>query len=228
MNFRINALRLSATSLLCGLATMQIQGEDAKKASPFGGLGALTASASKATVADLAAQFGKAAVLQPDKLLGAVGGDLVGKLKSLDETLGVGNALKSQLTGSLQALLGGHDSAALSSVFLLSKAANLTPEQLTIAKDVSNLATAYVVQRNFASLDGASSDVATIVNSLRKGELAPAIPAIQNVSKNVNLTPPQKQLITSVAGKYAPGLKKAKDGVEQGLQGLKGLQGLGK
>jgi hypothetical protein len=225
MKTSFHGIRWAAAGLLCGLiASSTLHAAD----NPFGSLGAAAATAGKATVGDLASQFARTAVNQPDKLLGAVGGDLVTKLKSLDATLGVGDALKSQLTGSLQSLIGGKDSDALTAVFALSQAANLTPEQKGLAKDVSNLATAYVVQRNFSSLEGADGDVATIVKSLRKGELAPAIPAIQKVSQNASLTAPQKQLITSVAGKYAPGLKKAKDTLQQGLHGLHDLPAFGK
>ncbi len=78
-----------------------------------------------------------------------------------------------------------------------------------LAKQVGNLASAYVVQKDFASLEGSQSDVATIVSSFRSGQITPAVPAIQNVAKNASLTDPQKQIISTVADKYAPGWKKA-------------------
>lgn len=67
--------------------------------------------------------------------------------------------------------------------------------------------------------------MATIVNSLRKGEVASAVPAIQKISQNANLTAPQKQLIGSLADNYAPGLKKAADSLQQGLKGIQALPG---
>ena len=92
-----------------------------------------------------------------------------------------------------------------------------------MAKDVGNLASAYVVQRNFSSLDGAQGDVATIVNSLRQGTITPALPALQSLGQNASLTPRQKDLIATLAEQYAPGLKKASDSLSKGLQSLQGL-----
>jgi hypothetical protein len=179
-----------------------------------------TVEAAKAAVADLTAQFSKAAAAQSDKLLGSIGGDLADKVKALGESLGVNEAAKSQLDSSLQSLLNGQDADAVNSVFQVAQAANLTPQQMGLAKEVGNLASAYVVQKNFSALDGAQGDVATIVNSLRKGEIAAAVSPIQKVAQNANLTAPQKQLISSIADKYAPGLKKAADSLQQGLKGI--------
>ena len=216
------ALTTATCALLAG-GSFTTQAAD----SPFGGLGAAVADAGKASLANLGTQFTKSASASSDKVLGSLGGDLVSKYTALDQSLGAGSALKSQLTGSLQSLLGGKDSAALGTVFALSQAANLTDAQKNLVAEASNLTTAFVVQRNFAALDGASGDVATIVNSLRKGEVVTAIPAIQKVTQNANLTAPQKALIGSVADKYAPGLRKAKDSLKQGIQGIKSLPGFG-
>ena len=184
-----------------------------------------TVEAVKTTAADLTSQFSKAAAAQSDKLLGSIGGDLVEKAKSLGESLGANDAVKAQLNKTLESLVAGQDADAVSSVFQVVEAANLTPQQVGLAKEVGNLASAYVVQRNFSALDGAQGDVATIVNSLRKGEIATAMPAIQKVSQNANLTGPQKQLIGSLADRYAPGLKKAADSLQQGLKGIQSLPG---
>ena len=118
---------------------------------------------------------------------------------------------------------GGQDSDALTSAFKLASDAKLTPEQLGLAKQVGNLASAYVVQKNFASLTGAQGDVGTIVSSLRGGNVTTAIPAIKNVAGNAHLTDPQKKLITTVADKYAPGWQKAKGAMDS----IKKLPGLG-
>lgn len=93
---------------------------------------------------------------------------------------------------------------------------------------VGNLASAYVMQKNFATLEGAQSDVATIVNSFRQGQITPAIPALQKVAKNASLTPTQKQLIASIADKYAPGIAKTAGALQQGLQSVPGLGGSSK
>jgi hypothetical protein len=216
------ALTTAAGALLAS-ASFNAQAAD----SPFGGLGAAVTEAGKASLANLGTQFTQSAAASSDKVLGSLGGDLVSKYTALDQSLGAGSTLKSQLTGSLQSLLGGKDSAALGTVFALSQAANLTDAQKNLVTEASNLTTAFVVQRNFAALEGASGDVATIVNSLRKGEVVTAVPAIQKVAQNANLTAPQKALIGSVADKYAPGLRKAKDSLKQGIQGIKSLPGFG-
>ncbi|HTH47020.1 MAG TPA: hypothetical protein VMB21_05885 [Candidatus Limnocylindria bacterium] len=213
----------TATCALLSAGVLTTQAGD----SPFGGLGAAVADAGKTSLASLGTQFTKTASASSDKVLGSLGGDLVSKFTALDQSLGMGSALKSQLTGSLQSLLAGKDSAALGTAFGLSQFAGLTATQKDLAKEAGNLATAFVVQRNFASLDGASGDVATVVNSLRKGELVTAVPAIQKISQNASLTAPQKALIGSIADKYAPGLRKTKDALQQGLQGVKSLPGFG-
>jgi hypothetical protein len=91
-----------------------------------------------------------------------------------------------------------------------------------VARQVGNLASAYVVQKNFASLDGAQGDVASIVSSLRDGQITTAIPAIKNVATNAHLTDDQKTLITKIADQYAPGWKKA-GAVLDGLKKLPGF-----
>lgn len=175
----------------------------------------------------LAKSFATAAAKPADPTLASVGTDLTAKLKSLDSVLGASDAVKAQLTGTLQSLIGGKDSEALTKVFQIAQVATLTPEQKGLAKETANLAAAFVVQRNFAALEGAGGDVATVVTSLRKGEITGAVPAIQRIAKNANLTAPQKQLIGSVADQYAPGLRKAKDSLKKGLNGLQSLPGLG-
>lgn len=188
----------------------------------------VAAEAVRTVAADLASQFMQKAGAEKDALLGSIAGDLVGKVKSLGAAAGANEAVKAQLDSTLQSLLGGMDAAALGTAFKVVEAAKLTPEQIGLAKEVGNLASAFVVQRNFAALDGAQGDVATIVNSLRKGEVMAAVPAIQKVAQNTHLTVAQKDLMGSLVNQYAPGLKKAADSVQQGLQGIKSLPGLNK
>jgi hypothetical protein len=149
-----------------------------------------------------------------DSQLGGIASELTDKIKSFGASLGDNAAVKGKLGEVLGSFTGGKDSAALTSAFNLATAAKLTPQQTDLAKQVGNVASAYVVQKNFASLDGAQGDVATIVSSLRAGKIAPAIPAIKNVAGNAQLTDTQKQLITSVADKYAPGFQKAKNALD--------------
>jgi hypothetical protein len=158
-----------------------------------------------------------------DSQLGGLASELTDKIKSFGTSLADNAAVKGKLNDILGSLTGGKDSAALTSVFNLADAAKLTPQQVDLAKQVGNVASAYVVQKNFAKLDGAQGDVATIVSSLRAGKITPAIPAIKNVAGNAHLTDTQKQLISSVADKYAPGWQKAKGAMDS----LKKLPGFG-
>jgi hypothetical protein len=187
-----------------------------------------TVAAVKAAASDLSSQFAKLAQSQSDKLLGAIGTDLADKVKSLTQSPGVSDTVKTQLDSSLQSLMNGKDSSALNTALQPSQGAGLTAQQVQLAKEVGNLASAFVVQKNFAGLEGAQGDVATIVSSLRKGEITAALPPIQRVAQNASLTPQQKELVSSQADHYAPGLKKATDSLQQGLQGLQNLKGLGK
>jgi hypothetical protein len=161
------------------------------------------------TNAELASAFVNQAKAASDTKLGAIATQLTGNVWKLQSLLGTNSPIKTKLDGTLKSLTGGMDSAALTSAFDLVKGAKPTPEQLGLAKQVGNLTSAYVVQKNFATLEGAQGDVATIVSSLREGKVAAAIPAIKSVATNAKLTDMQKQLITTVADKYAPGWKKA-------------------
>jgi hypothetical protein len=144
-----------------------------------------------------------------DSQLGDIASELTGKVQSLGAVVGTDSAVTGKLDSTLKALTGGEDSAALTSAFGLVKGAKLTPEQLGLARQVGNLASAYVVQKNFASLEGQQGDVATIVSSLRSGDIKAAVPPIKNVATSAKLTDTQKQLITTIADKYAPGFSKA-------------------
>ena len=171
--------------------------------------GGLTAASAQTETAALATNLLNAAQSSADTQLGSIASELVDKLQAFEAAGGTNSALTAQMDAMLKSLTGGEDSAGLTSAFKLATAAKLTPEQVGLAKQVGNLASAYAVQKNFATLDGAQSDVATIVSSFRSGQVATAIPALQNVAKNASLTDPQKQLLTTVANKYAPGLNKA-------------------
>ncbi len=130
--------------------------------------------------------------------------------------------MESQLTGALQSLLGdkGPDAVA---AFQKISAAKLTPDQLGLAKQFGQVGSAYLVQKNLGALEGGQGDVAQIVSSLRSGNVTAALPAIKKVSQNVNLTPAQKDLMTSVANKFIPGAGKAGEVISGGLKSLPGF-----
>ena len=163
--------------------------------------------------AGLAAKFLTTAKASSDSQLGTIASELTVKMQSLGAAA-VGEAVKSKLNVALTLLTGGKDSAALTSALDLVKEAKLTPDQLGLAKQVGNLASAYVVQKNFATLAGAQGDIATIVKSLREGKVTAAVPALKNVASNTHLTDGQKILIKTVADKYAPGWEKAKGAMD--------------
>ncbi|MDR3457932.1 MAG: hypothetical protein P4N60_10835 [Verrucomicrobiae bacterium] len=164
--------------------------------------------------AGLIAKFVDTAKSAKDGQLGVIASELTGKMQSLGASLGANDAIKAKLDTTLKSLTGGKDSAALESAFDLVKAAKLTPDQLGLAKQVGNLASAYVVQKNFATLEGAQGDVGTIVSSLRAGKLTACISPLKNVAANTHMTDGQKQLIGTVADKYAPGWRTAKGAVD--------------
>jgi hypothetical protein len=170
----------------------------------------------------LVSQFMEQAKAASDSQLGPIAAELTAKIQSLGTALAGNTTVKSALDGTLQSLTGGMDSEALNSAFDLVKGAKLTPEQVGVAKEVGNLTSAYVVQKNFATLEGSQGDVATVVSSLRSGNVTAAIPPLKNVATSAKLTDPQKQIITKVADKYAPGWQKAK-GAMDSLKKLPGF-----
>ena len=176
--------------------------------------GVVTNNVFAQTDASLVSKFLDTAKSASDSELGTIASELTGKVQSLSTAAGANSTIASKLDSTLKSLTGGADSAALTSAFKLASVAKLTPDQLGLAKQVGNLASAYVVQKNFASLEGAQGDVATIVNSLRSGKIKDALPSLKNVAESAKLSDTQKQLITSIADKYAPGLSKASSALD--------------
>jgi hypothetical protein len=183
---------------------------------------AAAVEAMKSAATELTTQFVAQAKAATDSKLGEIASELTAKMQSLTAAVGTNAAVKSSLESTLQSLTSGLDANALSSAFKVAEAAKFTPEQLTLAKEFGNLASAFVVQKNFAALEGAQGDVATIVKSLRSGQITAAIPSLKNVATNAHLTDSQKQLVTTIADKYAPGWKTAAGAVDA----IKKLPGL--
>lgn len=163
------------------------------------------------------------AAAQGDATLTAIGGELQTKAESLNQSLAANTGASTALQTALQSLSAGKSANSLASLQKLS-AAKLTPEQTKLAADVYHIGTAYVIQKQFASLDGAQNDVVKAVSALRKGETLTALPSIQSIAQNAKLTAPQKELIQSVASQYAPGVEK----VGNALKGLGNLPAFGK
>jgi hypothetical protein len=181
-----------------------------------------TAAALAQADAGLISKFLDQAKSASDSKLGAIATELTGEMQKLGAGLATNAVVKERLDSTLKALTGGKDSEALTHAFDLVKGAKLTPEQIGVAKQVGNLASAYTVQKHFATLEGSQGDVAMIVSSLRSGNVTAAVPPLKNVATSAKLTDPQKQLITKVADKYAPGWEKAK-GAMDGIKKLPGF-----
>lgn len=178
----------------------------------------------KTAASDLASQLASLAKTQSDTVLSSIGQDLSAKAKSLADACTGNPSVKTNLDQSLSAMLNGKDSEALAPAFKTAQTRGLTAGQLQLAKEVGNLASAFVVQRNFSSLQGAQGDVSTLVSSLRNGQYTTALPPLQKIMSNASLTQPQKDLLGSLADKYAPSLKQAAGSLQQGLQSLQGLK----
>lgn len=172
--------------------------------------------------ADLLGQITASSKTSGDATLKSLGGMLTSKAQSLNSSLAGNAGAQGLLQGALSSLMGGNGAGALGAFGKLS-AAKLTPEQTKLAKEVGNVGSAYIVQKNFSSLEGAQGDVAQIVNSLRKGTPTTAIPAMQNVAQNAKLTPAQKEVATSLVNQYVPGAKKVSDFLGGGLKSLPGF-----
>lgn len=191
------------------------------------------AEAAKAAASDASSKFLAMLKTQGDTVLSSLGQDLAAKAKALADSCVGSETVKAALDKSLASLTAGKDSEALAPAFQLSAGQSqgqtgglgLTPAQLQLAKEFGNLTSAFVVQRNFSSLAGAQGDVASLVNSLRNGQYAATLAPLKNIMNNASLTPAQKDLIGSVADKYAPSLKQAAGTLQQGLQTLQGLGG---
>ncbi len=190
--------------------------------------GSKIAETAKSTASDITSQFLSMAKAQKDNVLSSIGQDLAAKAKSLTDSCGANESVKTNIDTSMASMLSGNDSAALPAAFQVAQGVNLTPNQVQLAKEVGNLASAFVVQRNFSSLSGAQGDVASLVTSLRSGEYAATLPPLQKIMNNASLTSAQKDLLGSLTDKYAPSLKQAAGTLQQGLQKLQGLPGVGK
>ncbi len=186
------------------------------------------AASAKATASDVASKFLSVAKTQGDSVLRSIGQDLAAKAKSLVDSSSNNPSVSTNVNTTLTALADGKDNQALAPAFQTAQGMGLTPAQTQLAKEVGNLASAFVVQRNFSTLEGAQGDVATLVNSLRNGQYAATLQPLQKIWSNASLTPDQKQLVGSIVDQYAPSLKQAAGSLQQGLQKLQGLPGVGK
>lgn len=142
---------------------------------------------------------------------------------ALSESLGSSQGLKDALDKSTKALDSGQAAEAVGLLHQLSET-KLTADQTQLAKELKNVGSAYLVQKNLGSLEGQQGNVAQIVSSLRQGQVLTAWPAIQKVATNTKLTSSQKDFVGALADKYAPGLKKVGDTLGSAVKSLNTLR----
>jgi hypothetical protein len=145
--------------------------------------------------------------------------DLSTKVLALSKSLEGNPSAQKQLESAVNAVLGNKGPAAIEGFHKVASA-KLTPDQTRLAKDVYNVGSAYVVKKNFGSLEGSQAEGSQVVTALSKGSAAEALPSLKKIGQNATLTQPQKDIVASVTGRYAPGLQKAGEGLKS-LPGLK-------
>lgn len=159
-----------------------------------------------------------------DSVLKSIGADLETRVGKLAQSLAGNEAVKDQLSTSVKALLGNQDVDAVAALNTLA-AARLTPEQTALAKDVYQASAAFVTQRNFASIPGASSEVGQLVNAVWKGDYTQALVPLQKVYGKASLTPAQKNLLATTFDPYLPkGWKETAGALQQGVEQFKKLK----
>ena len=155
-----------------------------------------------------------------DSLLKNISTDLGSRVAKLGDALKTNEAVKAQLTGAMESLLGKKDAEAVNGFSGVTES-KLTPEQTALAKDVYNAAAALVTQRNFSGIEGMNTDVTKLVNSVWKGNYTEALPPLQKLWTQAKLTDQQKNLLGATFDKYAPGWRDSAATVQKGLDTLK-------
>lgn len=206
----VNRLVLTVAALaLCVGVPSNLRADDAPAAKT---------DANKST-AELLGDLKKSAESAADPELKSLGTELGSKVGALNTSLADNAAAQGQLNSALGGLTGkGSPASTVSALQQLSQA-KLTPEQTKLAKDVYNTGSAYLVQKNLGSVEGAQSDVAQVVGALKKGSPTEALPALKNIGQNGKLTDGQKEFVQSLVKNYVPGLDKA-GGLINAIPGL--------
>jgi len=156
-----------------------------------------------------------------DAVLNNIGSDLETRVGKLALSLAGNDAVQSQLTTGVKALLANQDVDAMSALNTLA-AARLTPEQTALAKEVYQTGAAFVTQRNFAAIPGAGSEVSQLVNAVWKGDYTQALVPLQKIYGKASLTSGQKTLLATTFDPYLPkGWKETAGAVQQGVEQLK-------
>jgi hypothetical protein len=142
--------------------------------------------------------------------LNSIAVDLTNQVSKVETSSPTNSTAKCGVESTIQSLTGGDDASALKSAYSLTRGAKLTDDQTSNARQFANLTSAYVVQKNFSTLDGSQTDVTNLVTALRNNNTVAAITPMKNIASNSKLTDQQKQLIATVVDQYAPGYQKAR------------------
>jgi len=179
-----------------------------------------TVATAKAAAVDLGQKLLATAQNSSDSLLQDLSKEVQASVTQLGEKLTGDASLKGYLDDALKSVLAGQDVAALDYYQKLVQA-KLTPEQTSLVKQTGDVLSAFMVQKNFGAMEGVQNEVGQIVAALRKGDTTSALPYLQKVASSATLTASQKELLSSLADKYAPGVKNAAKTLQEGMKSLK-------
>lgn len=171
---------------------------------------------------DLGEKLSAEAKTSNDDVLAGLADELGTHVAQLGEALKSNPELTSQLTNAVQSLLKNQDIDAVGALNGLTEA-NLTPGQKSLLKSTYDTAAAFVTERNFSSLEGFEGEVGQIVSALRGGDYKSALQPLQKIWGQAQLSAQQKDLLSGVFDKYAPGWRGAADSLNKGLDAVKGL-----
>ena len=169
-----------------------------------------SAAAKTQSVADLLDDLEDMAAEKADPVLKSVAGEWSEKIVELGKSVKGNPEVQGYVSSAVKSVLGDNGPAAMEALQKLGSV-EVTPEQLSLAKEVMNLGGAFLTQENFAGLEGSESDVAKVVNALRKGDYTAAVPPLKNIAGSVKLTKQQKDLVSAMLETYVPGAGAAKD-----------------
>lgn len=194
MSFRTFVLPVLGAALL---ALVPCRAADpAEPASPSGP----NSSSPVETTQDITNPLGEP---NPDPVVKSLGTEIMTKGLPFARSFGINGEMLTLFTSTFTALTENQTKSSLSGLQKLSEA-KLSTEQQRMLAEIANLSSAYLVQRNLATLPDTKGEVAQVVSSLRQGKITESIPALQKIAQNAKLTAPQKELVSALVAKYAP------------------------
>ncbi len=200
--------------LFSAAAVFAQQGGSTKPASPMDPasvlapfLNAQGQSATQATTATATQASATAAQAQQE---GAdVLGTVISQAKALEQVFAKSPELQNLVKSLMGSVSSGKDGEANKTLGKLMAAANLTPEQLSLLKELRVGLDVLTLKRNFDPKDPAlAGPVGQAVQAIQTRNPAQAFLALTQIAQKANLTPQQKDLIQSLIANYAPAAQK--------------------